>query len=221
MGKCSDNLRSGNDSNIVLRPSVNCALHGRLVTNITRDNCIVEWKEEKMSTTDEDVRKVEAQERAFEKILSYVPGYSGYKQKEIRRETDRLVRQASSINIKKSKDALREPLAYLQMAEEDRIFIDNLLTRIDTVQQKVERAVGGYAGFFDAVKIDEAKLNSVVANDRKILDASMTLFEIIKPLPQSSQTGSSYIAQRKKISEQLAVIEDALDSRNRLLSTLD
>ena len=174
-----------------------------------------------MSTVDEDVKKVQAQERAFEKILSYLPGYSGYKQKEIRRETDRLVRQACSSNIKKSIDAIRAPLASLQLEEGDRIFIDNLLARVDMIHQKVDRATAGYSGFFDVVKVDEGKLDGVLANDKQLLDATNSLVNLARPLMESQQDLGAYKARTKMIADQLQVVESSFETRIRLLSNME
>ncbi|MEM2373418.1 MAG: hypothetical protein QXI11_03150, partial [Thermoproteota archaeon] len=40
----------------------------------------------------EFVRKYEEERGLSEKIASYIPGYRGYKQKEVRREADKLLR---------------------------------------------------------------------------------------------------------------------------------
>ncbi|MEM4694009.1 MAG: hypothetical protein QW655_05840, partial [Nitrososphaerota archaeon] len=48
-----------------------------------------------------------------EKILSYIPGYRGYKEKEIRRESDRLVRMEATNRLKEVKDIIRMKLTEL------------------------------------------------------------------------------------------------------------
>ena len=59
------------------------------------------------------IKKIEAEAGLLEKIELAVPGFSGYKNKELRREADRLVRDFLSRQIKQSKGNLRDVYGWL------------------------------------------------------------------------------------------------------------
>ena len=54
--------------------------------------------------------KIRGEMGLMEKIMRYIPGYRGYKEKEIRRESDRLIRMESALRLQKAKDAVRSCL---------------------------------------------------------------------------------------------------------------
>ena len=60
------------------------------------------------------VEKVKEERSLSEKILSYIPGYSGYKEKELRRETDKLVRDQAVMKLKDAKVALNESIREME-----------------------------------------------------------------------------------------------------------
>jgi len=105
--------------------------------------------------------KVRREMGLMEKILSYIPGYRGYKEKELRRESDRLVRMEAVNRLREAKALLRKSLANPSVAQkissEDAWRLDTLMMRLDRVTQRIDRAVAGYAGMFDAVKVKEDK----------------------------------------------------------------
>ncbi|MEM0314149.1 MAG: hypothetical protein QW056_00635 [Candidatus Bathyarchaeia archaeon] len=110
----------------------------------------------------------------LEKILKYVPGYRGYKEKEIRRETDRLVRIEVVNRLKSAKNtlktALSDPLYMRRLSEEDAWRLDTLLSRLDRVERRLEHAVAGYSGMFDSVKVREDKLDAVLQHDLGLIE---------------------------------------------------
>jgi hypothetical protein len=59
------------------------------------------------------VGKIRQEMTLMEKILSYVPGYRGYKEGEIRRESDRLIRMESANKLREAKNDIRLKLADL------------------------------------------------------------------------------------------------------------
>lgn len=110
----------------------------------------------------------------LERMLTYIPGYRGYKEKEIRRETDRLVRMEIVNRLKSAKNTLKrtlsDPLFLRRFSEEDVWRLDTLLSRLDRVEQRVEHAVAGYAGMFDSVKVRENKLDAVLQHDLGLIE---------------------------------------------------
>jgi hypothetical protein len=118
--------------------------------------------------------KVKGERSLLEKIMGYVPGYRGYKEKELRRESDRLVRMEAVNRLKAAKTAFRRtfasPSAVQKLSGDDTYRFDALNSRLDRVTQRIDRAVAGYAGMFDAIKVKEDKLDSVIQYDVNLIE---------------------------------------------------
>jgi len=125
------------------------------------------------------VDKVRGEMGLTEKIVRYIPGYRGYKEKEIRRESDRLVRMKVVSKLKTAKDTTRRRIAdsliTQKLSSEDTWKIDTFMTRLERVTQRLDRAVAGYAGIFDAVKVREDKLDAVIRCDLKLIERAESL----------------------------------------------
>lgn len=120
------------------------------------------------------LEKVREEMGLLEKIMSYIPGYRGYKERELRRESDRLVRMEAVNKLKFAKRIFRKkfanPLIVQMLSEDDAYRFEAFLARLDRVTQRVDRAVAGYAGMFDAVKVREDKLDLVIQHDLGLLE---------------------------------------------------
>ena len=118
--------------------------------------------------------KVRGERSLLEKIMGYIPIYRGYKEKELRRESDRLVRTEAVNRLKTAKTAFRRtfanPTVVQKLAGDDTYRYEALTSRIDRVTQRIDRAVAGYAGMFDAIKVKEDKLDSVIQHDLSLIE---------------------------------------------------
>jgi len=97
----------------------------------------------------------------LEALLGKIPGYSGYKEKELRREADQKLRDhlASQLSdqLSQAEDVASQMLTGPGLMQLDEMGKGN--TRLQTLIDKVKTAAQGYAGFFDAVKIKEDELD--------------------------------------------------------------
>src|SRR3989304_4113342 len=118
--------------------------------------------------------KVRGERSLLEKIMGYIPIYRGYKEKELRRESDRLVRTEAVNRLKTAKTAFRRtfanPTVVQKLAGDDTYRYEALTSRIDRVTQRIDRAVAGYAGMFDAIKVKEDKLDSGIQHDLSLIE---------------------------------------------------
>lgn len=125
------------------------------------------------------VEKVKKERGLLERIMGYIPGYRGYKEKELRRESDRLVRMEAVNRLKAAKDTIRRkfanPLVVQKLSGEDSYRFEALLARLDRVTQRIDRAVAGYAGMFDAIRVKEDKLDSVIEHDLGLIENAESL----------------------------------------------
>jgi len=163
------------------------------------------------------VKQVKDQMGFFQKIASYIPGYHGYKEKEIRRETDRLVRATASGFMAKALDEYRRPLASLDLPASDRDSADSIMARLDTVRERTARAVAGYAGIFDAVRVQEGKLDKLVELDSNLVQSAQDLLTSCKALDVPSPTIEGFRAGSAVALEGIQKIEGVLEDREALL----
>ncbi len=118
--------------------------------------------------------KVKGERSLLEKIMGYVPLYHGYKEKELRRESDRLVRMEAVNRLKAAKTSIRRafanPALVEKLGQDDTYKYDAINSRLDRVTQRIDRAVAGYAGMFDAIKVKEDKLDTVLEFDVNLIE---------------------------------------------------
>ncbi|MHA1679768.1 MAG: hypothetical protein ACTSUE_02090 [Promethearchaeota archaeon] len=113
----------------------------------------------------------------------WVPGYHGYKQKEIRRESDKLLR----VHLVKVLNRVKDNLTSLQEeAAEDAPAIlaktEDMLVELDTFIRKIEHADYGYGAMFGTNKIKKNELDKLIEFDRSMVEIVADLDNGIKAL---------------------------------------
>ena len=172
----------------------------------------------------ERVEKVRREMGLMERIASWIPGYRGYKEKEIRRESDRLVRMEVVNRLRAAKDTIRRsltnPSIVQKLSSEDTWRLDTLMMRLDRVTQRLDRAVAGYAGMFDAVKVREDKLDAVLEHDANLIEKADALKVGVEQMVKM-EFGKD--EQRKAMDDLIAGVEELdrlIDERTEILRGL-
>jgi hypothetical protein len=116
-------------------------------------------------------QRIEDSRGGLEALVSKIPGYHGYKEKENRRAADKLLRD----QLTKQLDEQRRRLAELQRNLVDGgglLMVDDLdraVTKVQKLADKIRTASYGYAGIFDAVKVKEEQLDALYTFDEGML----------------------------------------------------
>ena len=128
------------------------------------------------------LRRVEEEKRLLERIETFVPGFRGYKQKEVRREADKLVRDKLYRELKQSENWLKDVLRELVDRKLTDVLedVDRLITKFDEVSEEIHHASYGYSGFYDAVKIEEDDLDRMIDFDTKLLENGKGIDDKVK-----------------------------------------
>jgi hypothetical protein len=114
---------------------------------------------------------VEGSKGGFEGLVSKIPGYRGYKEKEDRRASDKLLREQVAGQL----DEQRRRLVELQRDLLDAgglLLVDDLdraVTKVQKLADKIRTASYGYAGLFDEVKVKEEELDALYEFDESML----------------------------------------------------
>jgi len=108
----------------------------------------------------------------LEQLMAKVPGYKGYKEKEMRREADKLLREQLARQFEEQRR--RIPELQKQLISSGQIgFLDDLESGGMKLQYLIDRlkaASYGYAGFFDAIKVKEPQLDALYEFDNALMD---------------------------------------------------
>lgn len=117
--------------------------------------------------------KAKGEMRLSERILAELPGFRGYKEKELRRESDRLIRNHIYERLTIARKDLKETFQKLSDNKMQEVLtdMDRFIMRFDRVAEKINHASYGYAGFFNVVKVEENKLDKMIEFDNGLLDS--------------------------------------------------
>src|SRR5512136_415463 len=103
----------------------------------------------------------------LEKLADSIPGYKGYKEKEMRREADSLLRE--TLARKYEEQWLRLNGVQKRLLASGGIeYLDDVESAANKLRgfiDKLKTAAMGYSGFFDAVKVKEDALDKLYEFD--------------------------------------------------------
>jgi hypothetical protein len=170
------------------------------------------------------LEKVRKERSLLEKIMGYIPGYRGYKEKELRRESDRLVRMEVVNRLKAAKTAFRRkfanPLLIQKLSSEDTFRFETLTARIDRVTQRIDRAVAGYAGMFDAVKVKEDKLDTVIEHDLSLIEKAEAIKADVEKVNELEPGKDDWRTAMDELISKVEELDSLVDKRSELLRGL-
>jgi hypothetical protein len=175
----------------------------------------------KMSDKNDVYSDVKGQMRLSERIAAFIPGFHGYKEKELRRESDRLIRNHLYLKLSIEKTDLRE---ISQKLADRRYFdvltdMDRLLAKMDRVVEKVNHASYGYSGFFDAVKVREENLDRMIDFDNQLLEGINALATEIDAFKAELASGvtANLKTRVQNVTDKLESLEDTFDKREEVI----
>lgn len=145
----------------------------------------------------------------LEGLVSKIPGYKGYKEKELRREADKLLRTQVAHKL----DDHRQRLTGLQsrlISQAQIEFLDDVeraMTKLQLLIDRIRTASYGYAGLFDAVKVKEEQLDALYEFDNSLL-------AFVDEIASDIDRIASAVAAREGIGEAVAELADTIDQAN-------
>lgn len=116
--------------------------------------------------------RVTADMDPLKKLVSYIPGFGGYIERENRRAADKLLRDTVARRFEeqyKRLSALQTDI----IAQGNIEYVDDLekaAIKMRTFTDKIRNATYGYSGLFDAVKINQDELNKIYTFDAAFFD---------------------------------------------------
>jgi hypothetical protein len=174
-----------------------------------------------MSEEKDVYAEAKSQMRLSERLAAALPGFRGYKEKELRRESDKLIRNHLYMKLTVAKDDLREIFQKLADRRYADVLtdMDRLVAKMDRIVEKVNHASYGYSGFFDVVKIREENLDKMIAFDNQLVDSVDGLAsEVAAFKTELSQNVFQNSKDRiQSIVNKVEVFEDTFDKREEVI----
>lgn len=155
------------------------------------------------------------QEGTLERLMRHIPGFSGYLDRERRRDADKLQRDFMAKQLagvkRKIQNAQEEVLSAGNLSLVERF--DKVSNRLDRVVERLGHASYGYAGFFEVPEVNEAELQSVYEHDLSLLNEINLLDGTAASLAGNPDPG----AQLGSLLNSVQELDSKLDDRERLL----
>lgn len=158
--------------------------------------------------------KARAGQNALEQLVNSIPGFQGYREKELRRDADRVQREYLASRLEESKKGLDGLAATAGRAGAlDAINdIETARKRLDKVVARIRYADRGYGGFFATIKVDEAALDRVYRYD-------LGLVQGVEDARAALEAAATNPAQAvKEMLGRLDVLDAALAERESILN---
>ena len=157
----------------------------------------------------------------LERLGDKIPGYSGYVAKERRRDADKLHREHLAERLRAAKQPLNDTMR--ELSSSGRLFevgpVDRTLKKLDQVENRVRFASYGYAGFFDAVKIEEPQLERIYRFDLALVEKVEEFERQARELSSKSSTADGLKAAAASLERAADDLNQTFDQRYRAIET--
>ena len=173
------------------------------------------------STTNPYFDRVKSQTGILEKIELLVPGFHGYKEKEMRRESDKLIRNQIYQKLSDAEGQAKDIYRALvnQGANDTWDDTDHLIARLDRIMERINHSEYGYAGFFDSTKVKEPDLDRMMGYDMQLIQMADNVTTSIRSLKDVLDNDRLQEA-KGKVSEAMKVVdalENAYNGRKQII----
>ncbi len=157
----------------------------------------------------------------IERLSSKIPGYSGYVDRERRRDVDKLHREHLADRLR----SLKSPLTDLtrELTNTGRLFeagpVDAATKKLDHLENRVRFASYGYSGFFDVVKIEQAQLDSIYKFDLALVEHVEKIEAKLAELKTNAGTSDGLKAACAAVVGEIDQTDRAFDERYNAINS--
>jgi len=158
-------------------------------------------------------------ESTLERIMRIIPGYSGYKEKEKIRESDKRLREYLGQELDRIRKSVERTMRDLtEMNSFSSLdLMDVQVKRMQKYAENIRFASYGYAGFFSDVKIGEPELEEILSHDQKFIDSLSEIRSAVKILDETKEDESELKQSIKSLESVLNLLEEEIQKRKYLL----
>jgi len=153
----------------------------------------------------------------LEKLLMLIPGYHGYKQKELIREDDKLVRERAATELDEARILIEKIMPSFSGDWATLEKLDSLRKDLEFLAQKIRHASLGYSGYFDRVKVREDELRKLLEYDYQLVTLSKELRETIEKMASLIRERGRFLAETANAEAKIAELSLVIERRNKVL----
>ena len=164
---------------------------------------------------DDLTEKVQASQNKVEELISQIPGYKGYKQKEQRREADKLLRTYVAGEYQEQLDRLNE-IQYTLTSQgrfKLMVILERAVIKLQLLIDRIKTAGYGYTGLFDALKVDEEVLDRLYDFDEAMLSGAETLSTMLDRLAEAAEDESLSVKDANELVKELESLNGTFSQR--------
>lgn len=151
----------------------------------------------------------------FEKIKVLIPEFKGYKEKDRRESSDKILRKFITAKLRILRNHLDEIVK--KVASEKRLDLlsdyDDLLRGTKNLLEVSAEAEQDYGDFFDLAEVPEAVLDEIYTLEAGMLDKLALFFEKVETL----HPDPFHLNESRNLEKKLEEIEQALSERDKIL----
>lgn len=161
------------------------------------------------------IGKAKSQMGGLESLLSKLPGIKGYREKDIRRDSDKQLRDTLARELTER----RTRLTALQndlLAGGGLLWLDDvekLVSRLQLLIDRIKTAAYGYAGFFDIQRVKEEELDKLAQFDEALLEDLPRLDTAIESLAKAVEADEGIKEAVKAVGNILTRLNETFGKR--------
>lgn len=156
----------------------------------------------------------------LERLTDKIPGYSGYVDRERRRDIDKLHREHLADRLRSIKAPLTDVMR--ELTNGGRLFevgpLDLALKKLDRIENRVRFASYGYSGFFDVVKIEQPQLDAIYRFDLGLVEHIDKLEAEAGELKAKAGTAEGLKVATAEVAGEIDSLDHTFDERYRAIN---
>ena len=152
-------------------------------------------------------------------FFSDLPVIGDYRDKEMRREADRRLRETIAVSLESARKRIVELERKLLNKGKltDLPYVDVAATRMQTLIDRIRTAPSGYAGFFDMETIREPELEQLHQFDERIAASIPAINDRIDEVEQAIDEGEDYAQPLTELIKDLDDLSERMDHRKEVI----
>ena len=168
---------------------------------------------------DDLTEKIQSSQNKLEELISRVPGFAGYRQKEQRREADKLLRLYVARQYEEQLTRLSN--TQYAMVSQGRLkamsTLERGVTKLQLLIDRIKTASYGYAGLFDAIKVDEGALDRLYSFDQAMLEGVDKIAADLDRLDEAAQAEAATLTEAGQLIADLEALNNTFSRRQDVI----
>jgi hypothetical protein len=159
----------------------------------------------------------------LERLSSKIPGYSGYVDRERRRDIDKIHREHLADRLRKLKAPLNDLMR--ELTNSGRLFevgpVETSIKKLDHLENRVRFASYGYSGFFDVVKIQQPQLDLIYQFDLALVEHVDNIEAKLSELKSSASSADGLKSGCANLVSEIDQTDRVFDERYKAINNFE